>query len=460
MARNTDRIHLTPERIRKLEKPAGAQAVYIYDDDPKKLCVRVTPAGVKSFVYASKLNNVPLRITIGSVDVWSIGDAREEARRLQRLVDKSIDPRELEREKAAAKLAAKAAAEAADQEKANRQRFTLRALCDEYTDLLKARGKNSAKQARSIFKCHVFEAHPEIAAMPANEVTADHAATMVRTVMEAGKTRASGVLRSYLSAAFNVARKARYDAKLPASLIAFEVKDNVAEPLTTISVNRGKRTLTTEEMKLYMAAVAGNDLSDMALTLGVLSGGQRMAQLLRPKVSDYDSETKTLRLWDGKGKRATAREHLVPLAPKGAVIVERLIARAKAIEDSTAKNEGREPKYGNLWLFSSHGKAQLVETTPGKRVAKVYKEMKSEPFNLRDIRRTCETMLAGMGISKDTRAQLLSHGLSGVQDAHYDKYGYIKEKRAALVAWEKRLDDVRNGKKTENVVPMKRKKAT
>lgn len=86
--------------------------------------------------------------------------------------------------------------------------------------------------------------------------------------------------------------------------------------------------------------------------------------------------------------------------------------------------------------------------------------MKCEPFDLRDIRRTCETMLAGMGISRDTRAQLLSHGLSGVQAAHYDRHSYTDEKRAALVAWEKRLDDIATGKKSANVVSIKRKRAT
>ena len=77
---------------------------------------------------------------------------------------------------------------------------------------------------------------------------------------------------------------------------------------------------------------------------------------------------------------------------------------------------------------------------------------------MRDIRRTCETMLAGMGISKDTRSQLLSHGLSGVQAAHYDRYEYINEKRAALVAWEKRLEEITSGKTAANIVPMKRQR--
>ena len=166
-----------------------------------------------------------------------------------------------------------------------------------------------------------------------------------------------------------------------------------------------------------------------------------MAQLLRAKVSDYDNFTQTLRLWDGKGKRTNPREHLLPLAPKAAVIVQKLLTRAEALKTQ--------------FLFSSFGTTQLVDTTPGKRATSICISMKCEPFNLRDIRRTCETMLAGMGISRDTRAQLLSHGLSGVQAAHYDRHTYTDEKRAALVSWEQRLDDIVTGKLAAEVVQMK-----
>ena len=109
MARITERLHLTFERIRKLQPPSGNQATYAFDDDPKQLCVRITPAGAKSFVYAEKLNGIPLRITIGSATVWNLDDAREAARRLQTQIDKGIDPREVEREKTEAKAAAIAA---------------------------------------------------------------------------------------------------------------------------------------------------------------------------------------------------------------------------------------------------------------------------------------------------------------------------------------------------------------
>ena len=367
---------------------------------------------------------------------------------------------EQKREEVAEKAAAIAAKELEKAAAENKKKYTLEALCKAYCDHLEENGKTqSARQARSILKTHVVESHPSIAALPASEVNSDHAAAMIRKVMEQEKERTAGVLRSYLSAAFNAARKARYDTKLPSSLIAFDVKDNPAEIIATIAVRRGERTLSAEELKSYIAALSKNNLSDQALTLSLYAGGQRMAQLLRAKVSDFDKDSKTLRLWDGKGKRTSPREHLLPLPPKTAAIVERLIERAKELEDANAKKEGRDPTYSSLWLFSSIGKAQLVDTTPGKRAAEISQAMKAEPFDLRDIRRTCETMLAGMGISKDTRAQLLSHGLSGVQSAHYDKHTYLPEKKAALEAWEHRLEQIKSGQKSSNVTQIKKKQA-
>jgi hypothetical protein len=47
--------------------------------------------------------------------------------------------------------------------------------------------------------------------------------------------------------------------------------------------------------------------------------------------------------------------------------------------------------------------------------------------------------LARLKISKDIRAQLLSHGLGGVQDRHYDQHTYLDEKRLALATWEQFL---------------------
>jgi hypothetical protein len=67
-------------------------------------------------------------------------------------------------------------------------------------------------------------------------------------------------------------------------------------------------------------------------------------------------------------------------------------------------------------------------------------------------------MLAELGISRDVRAQLLSHGVSGVQAQHYDRHEYMREKSAALAAWERRLKAIAAGKSpTANVVAFEAK---
>ncbi|WP_372724760.1 hypothetical protein [Immundisolibacter sp.] len=109
------------------------------------------------------------------------------------------------------------------------------------------------------------------------------------------------------------------------------------------------------------------------------------------------------------------------MGPEAAALLDALVARV------TVRGES---------LLCASNDRCMVETTPGKRAAAIAAAMAGAPFDLRDIRRTCETLLASLGISTDTRAQLLPHGLTGVQSVHYDRHTYAQEKRAALVAWE------------------------
>jgi integrase len=438
-----ERVRLSSDRIRKYLCSPGKLQSFLWDTDAPALAVRATPNGSKSYVFEAKLNRQTIRRTIGSVDAWLLDDARAEARRLQVLIDKGLDPRELDREAAEAKAAKKSAAVAEAKAAEDAKQYTLRALCDAYVAMLEARGKTkSARGTASAFKCWISDA---VATKPAADVTPEEIAKAMRKAREAGKERTAGVLRSYLLAAFTAAIRAPYDSSLPADLIGFGIKSNPVAVIPAVPVRAGNRTLSVAELKDYMARM-GNDLAGQALRLALYAGGQRMAQLLRTTMADYDPDTRTLRLFDGKGRRRSEREHLLPLAPKAAAVVDDLIARAAKLESK--------------FLFSSHGRVAMTLTTPGGRVTEISAAMKGEPFDLRDIRRTCETMLAGLGISRDVRAQLLSHGISGVQAAHYDRYTYTEEKRAALTAWEARLEEITTGKPAAgNVKRLPRRKA-
>lgn len=436
------REKLTAERIRRFTCPAGKQQAFLFDTEAPRLAVRVTAAGSKAYVYEGKLDRATIRISLGKVSNRNtIDEVRTAARALQALVDNGIDPRQKKRDEKAAKAAAIEATE-------RKASFTVSALLDTYADWLEARKKTeSARQARSAFKCHVTDAHPELAAKPADELTSKEAATIIRKVSEAGKKRMAGILRSYMSAAYTCALKAELDPSLPSSLIPFQIQNNPVGLTVALKINAGNRTLTESEFKKYLLAL-GDGVTDQALTVAAYTGGQRIAQLLRATVADYDAKNKTLLLWDGKGRRQTPREHLVVLGTKSNELIEKLVAAAKS-----AKREA-------LFVGRSSKGETIKATTCGARLSQIATEQKIGKFDLRDIRRTCETMLSAMGINKETRGHVLSHGLSGVQATHYDRHDYLKEKRQAITAWEAHLDRLTkgNGGKT-NVTPIKKARA-
>lgn len=88
------RIKLTAGRVTGFICTAGSQS-FLWDTESPGLAVRATVAGSKSYIHQGKLNAKDVRITIGSVKTWSIGEARQESRKLQTMLDAGIDPREV-----------------------------------------------------------------------------------------------------------------------------------------------------------------------------------------------------------------------------------------------------------------------------------------------------------------------------------------------------------------------------
>jgi len=420
------RVNLTTERVANYTHKGDRSQSFLWAVEPSGLGIRVTkpsprnPKGSKAYIWQGRLdkNTPPIRITIGNTNVWSLDQAKAQARSFQTEVDKGRDPREVKAQSIASDIAIRESRAIAKKEKELQGKLTLRALCVAYCEGLKAKGKiKSATDTMSAFRVHVFPT--DFAGKPAKEITSKDISQIIRKVFESGKERTAGILRNYLVAAYNSARKAPFDPKAISTLIPFDITSNPAEIIATIPVKRGERHLSVAELKAYLSSL-GNSPVDLLLKVHLYSGGQRIAQLARATVKDYQPDTATLRLFDPKGKRAEPREHFIPLASK-----------AEEILNSICQGEEK--------LFKSN------EREAGARVAEISKAIGKDSFDMRDLRRTCETMLVSMGITKEIRAQLLSHGLGGVQDAHYDRHNYLNEKRNALVAWESKLDEIISG---------------
>lgn len=319
----------------------------------------------------------------------------------------------------AAAADAKTQAETARREAA---RHTLACLLQDYADHLEALGRRSHKDVRSIIKLHIIEPWPKVATLPANKVTGEQIADMMRRVIELGKDRTANKLRSYVRAAYQTAKAARSKASIPVRFKAYRVTHNPgADTEPDESANRAdKNPLSADELRAYWQTIKTlPGLRGAALRLHLLTGGQRIEQLVALRTSDVRGDSVTL--FDGKGRPGKPpRPHTVPLIPMtAAALVE------------------CEPQ-GTYAISTSGGDTHLSAFTLSRWA--VLAGAAIPDFQTKRIRSGVETLLASARISADIRGRLQSHGISGVQSRHYDGHDYMEEKRHALETLQALLD--------------------
>ncbi|MFT3792097.1 MAG: integrase family protein [Rudaea sp.] len=413
--------------------------VIFYDDHakaPKGFGLRVTPNGAAAFVINYFVDGKERRITVGPHPGLSITAARERAHKLKAEVALGGDPlADKERKREEKVERAQRAQKVATQ--------TLGALLLAYADHLEAQGKVSAGNVRDVAENHVMRAHAELWATPAADIQPDDGVTILAPLVQAGKARSAGKLRSYLRAAYSAAVRARLDASAPQSLRVLGLRSNPMAELPTVDGGTGgtrERALSIAELRSYWRRIEAMNGADGALLrLHLLTGGQRVQQLARVTVADYDRDAKAIRLRDPKGKREKPRIHIVPL----------IESAQDALETLRGKGD---------YLFSiDGGKTPAGYDVLHNRLCPVVTAMQDageieSRFTIGDLRRTVETRLAALGVSREIRGQLQSHGLGGVQVRHYDKHDYLDEKRAALEALHRLVTGT-----DASVTPIKRK---
>lgn len=109
------KIAFTADRVTGFKCPPEKAQAFQWDLTAPGLGLRDTPAGKPAYIFQSVYQGKTIRLTIGSPAVWSIPQARDKAKALQRLIDDGKDPRDLKRDALADKAnrAAAAAAQAA-----------------------------------------------------------------------------------------------------------------------------------------------------------------------------------------------------------------------------------------------------------------------------------------------------------------------------------------------------------
>lgn len=332
-------------------------------------------------------------------------------------------------------------------------RYTLKDVVDRYIEQLIGAGKaGSARDYRSLFRRRVLEPYPEVAHRPADQITSADITDLVRATMVAPRrvrNRSAGArhmdpaqahklpmkreadkLRVMLKGAFNAIMDGDNNPNLPRS--ESKTPHIVSNPALTVvpvkgAIQRGERVLTADEMAAVVMRLGTiPSVAAHAIEACLWLGGQRLAQVVRAEVLHFDPDAATLLIFDPKGRRETPRQHLLPVRGRARELLENCAARASALKPQPSP-----------FLFTTTGRSPMDVQTASDLLATVKSEMMAlgfirADFDVRDLRRTIETRLASRGVTKDVRAHLLSHGLGGVQDAHYNRYEYFDEKVRAI----------------------------
>lgn len=332
-------------------------------------------------------------------------------------------------------------AKAAAEERQQAAHNTLQRLLEDYCDHLESLGRRSHRDARSIFNLHVVEAWPKLAKAPARGLTAEQFADMMRKLLEAGKGRTANKMRSYARAAFQTAKAAKSKPSIPVRFKAYGIVLNpVADTSPEESANKpDKKPLKADEMRVYWRAI--RDLPGFkgaVLRLHLLTGAQRIEQLVKLKTIDVTADTITL--FDSKGRPGQApRPHTVPLIKHAAkALAECGPHGVYAISTDPATTDEQ-----------THLAATTLSAWAAEAIGDAVKD-----FKTKRLRSGVETLLASVGISTEIRGRLQSHGVSGVQARHYDGHLYIEEKRKALEALHRLLED-----RHSSVTPIRRRAA-
>ncbi|WP_295514972.1 integrase arm-type DNA-binding domain-containing protein [uncultured Pseudomonas sp.] len=309
---------------------------------------------------------------------------------------------------------------------------TFQELLDSYLAKLEGEGAASAGNVAWSFRHYVCEPFPGLVKRPAARIGPADIRDIISRMIDNGVTTYCNRVRSQLHAAFQAGLEQEYN---PRSYLQVKVRFGLqSNPVASIPVQEdweqpGDRALSKVELRtLWQLLPEKLSLTTAELIRFLIAaGGQRPEQLLASDRSMYHEDHLVIR--SAKGRVQGERQlHVVPFNEPMRQVLHTM---AEIDEHSPYPFQGR-----------AQGQPLNVQSL-SRAVTKLYQRHEASfagPFTLRDLRRTCKTLMASAGLSKELRDRIQGHAFSDVSSKHYDRYDYFEEKRAGLQVWAEWLE--------------------
>ncbi|MBT3923560.1 MAG: tyrosine-type recombinase/integrase [Nitrospina sp.] len=396
-----------------------------WEDNGKGFGIRVSPTGVKSWIFIYRFDGLARRMTLGRYPAMTLAEAHTVHAKANEQFGKGTDPGVLRTQ--------------ANSD--HRGSPTVTQLVDEYIEKwAKPRKRTWEEDARMLSK----DVIPYLGRRKAKDIKRRDIILLIDEIVDRGSPIAA-------NRTLRIIRK----------MFSFAVKRGVLDASPCIEIdapakeNQRERVLTEDEIKMFWFGLDNAKMSDgtkLALKL-LLVTAQRKGEVTQAEWSEFDLKKGWWTI--PKVKSKNERTHRVPLSKMAIDILK----QAKEISEDS------------IWIFPSTKGRSITPRSISRAVRnnskkKSHGSPKHTPpygdfFNIdhftpHDLRRTATSMMTSLKIAELDVSKVLNHTIQTVTSKHYNLYSYDNEKQSALRKWGRRLEAIIGGKTQGKIIQLQK----
>jgi integrase len=377
--------------------------------------VRVSPRGVKAWIWVYHFAGRPRRMTLGTYPALGLADARIKLADARKLLEEGIDPGDREVQARKAERAAETVAE----------------LAEAYLDKWARPRKRSAAEDERILHKDVI---PAWARRKAQGIVRKDVIALLDGIIDRGSPIAANRTLAVVRRMFGWALSRDIIPANPCAAVRAPGKET-----------RRDRVLSSDEIAALWRSLDNPEIPisrPIRLALKFqLATAQRKGEVINAEWRELDLDEA---IWTIPGERAkNGMPHRVPLSPPALDLLSEI--RVLAPKDGKSR-----------WLFPSPRRDGPITGPAVDHAVRSNRDaLGTGDATPHDLRRTAASHMTSIGISRLVVSKILNHAEPGIT-AVYDRHSYDREKRAALDAWGARLEQiVSSARPANNVTPLR-----
>lgn len=358
--------------------------------------LRITPRGVKSFIWLYRFEGKSKRLTLGNYPALGLYEGNKALAEARRQLALGIDP----------------GVKIIEKKRDHRQAVLVVNLVEEYLEKYAKPNKRSADEDERILKKDIV---PRWGHQKAKDVTKKDVIALLDDILNRGAPIAANRTLACVRKIFNWANSRDILEVNPCASIKLPSRENHRD-----------RVLADDEMaNLWhnLEKVHMSGLIRLALKLQLVTA-QRKSEILQARWNEIDWIHK---IWIIPSENAKNRlAHRVPLSRLACSLLERI----KEISGSSG------------YLFPSPTTSRTIQGSSVDHALRNNRaKLEVQNVTPHDLRRTAASHMASLGINRLVISKILNHVEQSVTSI-YDRYGYDTEKRQALDTWSHHLSKI------------------